>query len=397
MNNLFFKFFLNFSYKYLGNFIYIFKKRKTQTFKKNDLLVFNRTDRIGDAILSLPFFLSLKEKQINFIVLTSKYNDWVLKPFIKTKILTNFNLDESSGKILCLLRRYLSIINFKKNKIDSKKFYIDLKGEYDLPKDFNDYYKIHLKNWYLNLKFSNYIINDTYTYLSKKNLIDKYVDLIEEVFKIKLNVEELPNLLLNKIKEIKTLNLKKYISKNYILILCSNKEFKNFTIDNWIFFLNNINYTGKILIVDDFKKEIIKQLKRKMIYLKNKDKLIFVEEEFDLWELSNLSYNSKYLIGLDGGAFNFLQFFTNSIEFIFYSNPLVWRSFSLNKYVKIYCKDFLCIEKSIQKNKNKKLIIYNKKFSDSPYYEFYKVKNEIYSKKYLKEISNIINKELSNL
>ena len=63
----------------------IFKRKRYINPKKIRTILINRTDRIGDTVITLPLLLELN-KFFDITVLTSEYNDSILNKFFKTKI-----------------------------------------------------------------------------------------------------------------------------------------------------------------------------------------------------------------------------------------------------------------------------------------------------------------------
>lgn len=90
-------------------------------------ILVNRSDRIGNAVVSLPFLLELN-KRFDLTVLTSQYNDFILNPFLKTKVVTDKPV--KLGEVL----RYLTVNLFRKSpdpaagKTGQYDLYLDLVG-----------------------------------------------------------------------------------------------------------------------------------------------------------------------------------------------------------------------------------------------------------------------------
>ncbi len=71
---------------YLG--ILLRKKSPRYRFSGIRSILIKRTDRIGDAAVTLPLLLAL-DKRFQVVVLTSKYNDSFLNKFLSTEISTD--------------------------------------------------------------------------------------------------------------------------------------------------------------------------------------------------------------------------------------------------------------------------------------------------------------------
>jgi len=325
------------------------------TFKNSEIL-FNRTDRIGDAIVTLPFFLALKNKGIKFKVLCSPYNKWVLEPFVEVEEIKDFKFSEHS--FLKLIKNigtslpYL-LIPTKHKKKGKNILFIDLKGDFYSSEKFKNYYQIHFKSFLLNLKYSDYVFDDFYVFGSKMHLLEKYSMIFDS---LDLDIKEFPD----ELKEYISNNHNKEIDnlvnslKDFIIIFVGNKEFRNLNIEQWKHLIENINYKGNILIIDDPSQNYLKKLKS----IIKKENVMFLEKAYDLWSLMYLAMHSKLVVGIDGGGFNFLQMPTNAFEIIFYTNEKVWRPFSRNKYRVIRKYKNHVIEKSITSQNLKKYIYY---------------------------------------
>ncbi|ADC69097.1 hypothetical protein MFS40622_0402 [Methanocaldococcus sp. FS406-22] len=334
----------------------LFKKRRLNIDLTKTLILFNRTDRIGDAIVTLPFFLALKNKGIKFKVLCSPYNKWVLEPFVEIEEIKDFKFSDFEFSIKSLLFNILSsIATYLKNLFIEKNkniTFVDLKGDFHLSERFKNYYQIHFKSFLLNLKYSDYVFNDFYVFGSKMQLIEKYSMIFDNLEDIEEFPKELKEYIINNHnKEIDTLINS---LKDFIIIFVGNKEFRNLNIEQWKYLIENINYEGKIVVIDDPSQNYLKRLKS----IIKKENVIFLEKVYDLWSLMYLAMHSKLVIGVDGGGFNFLQLPTNAFEIILYTNEKVWRPFSKNEYQIIRKDRKHIIEKSITSQNLKKYIYY---------------------------------------
>ncbi|MDI6782459.1 MAG: hypothetical protein QME49_10225, partial [bacterium] len=69
--------------KGIGKLIASVRNRDLKQIKIKKILV-NRSDRIGDAIITLPFLLELKKQGYELTIMTSMYNDFILNRFFPT-------------------------------------------------------------------------------------------------------------------------------------------------------------------------------------------------------------------------------------------------------------------------------------------------------------------------
>src|SRR3990167_3468402 len=83
-------------------------------------ILIKRTDRIGDAVISLPLLLELS-KRFKVTVITSRYNDFLLKEFLETKIFTERPLSFIQSIKMIINFFFASRENEKNNIVSAKK------------------------------------------------------------------------------------------------------------------------------------------------------------------------------------------------------------------------------------------------------------------------------------
>ena len=366
--------------KALTDFLYFIGRKNKKLYKdlaindiRNSFFIFNRTDLIGDAIVTLPFFLSLKKQGLKFKVLCSKYNKWVLEPFVNTEVL-NVEDETSSEKLLNLIN--FTYLFLRKNRQKKKNFFFDLVGSrYVTKKYYKEFFCIHCKSSVTNLMLSDYIINDYYVTFGKLHLIEKYKLFFEE-FGINLFIDEFPKELDGYILKNHNPEIEKLINfyKKFIIVYVGNKNYRNFSPYDWKSIIEKINYDGYILVIDDLTNYRASVLQR----IVNKSNVKIINNNYDLWSLMYLAKFADWVIGIDGGGFNFLQIPTNAIGIYFYTNVNTWKPYSNNPYYNIYFdkKTKIKVIKSITSYNKKKLVIFvDEKDYIKAYYEKYKLKN----------------------
>ena len=103
----------------------------TKVTGSNSILI-NRTDRLGDAIVILPLLLALKDR-FQLTVLSSQYNDWVMKDLVKTiPIKKVLKYNKSIRDFFQLSFLYLSLLKFflrKSNNHQEYDIFLDLVGD----------------------------------------------------------------------------------------------------------------------------------------------------------------------------------------------------------------------------------------------------------------------------
>jgi len=90
-----------------------------------------------------------------------------------------------------------------------------------------------------------------------------------------------------------------------------------------------LEYNGNILIVDDPAFRVLPYLRKFL----SRRSVYFLEKKFDLWTLMYIAKFADWVVGIDGGGFNFLQMPTNAYQINFYTDVETWKPFSNNPYV----------------------------------------------------------------
>ncbi|MEO2069349.1 MAG: hypothetical protein ABGX27_07555 [Desulfurobacteriaceae bacterium] len=299
----------------------------------------------------------MKRLGINFIVFASKENHWVIKPFVKVKIIDSF-FPSMLEKLLIFFRNLLTI--FRKQDKKNFKIFFDLKGDLKLSQHFckKGYFCIHCKNLLLNLCCSDYVINDFYSTFGKKQLLEKYLEFFRNAG-IQLQIEEFPKEVEEYIKKVHSPKADKILEslEKFSIVFVGNKPFRNFRTDEWkVLIEKGLKYEGTILIVDDPSFKVLPYLKENL----TRENVKFLEEKLDLWSLMYVAKFADWVLGIDGGGFNFLQMPTNAYQINFYTDVETWKPFSLNPYrVEDSFKNVILISSITSQNKRKKVLFVN--------------------------------------
>ena len=350
-------------FKYLTElyFSLLFRNPDLSVGKNFELFVFSRNDRIGDAIVTLPFLLALKKKGIEFKVLSSKENDWVLRPFVKTQVVENRELSLLKKIFLLILGIFFGILRRRNAKKSRLKVFFDLKGDYFLSRFFSkrEYFCVHCKNLLLNTLHSDYVLDDFYSSFGKKQLIEKYLSFFEKMG-VSLDIEEFPEEIEKFIRKNHNSEIDKLLEEldNFIIVFVGNKKFRNFDPIQWKEIIEKgIIYEGNILVVDDPSKRNLSFLERTL----QGNNVLFLEKTYSLWDLMYLAIFSKWVVGVDGGGFNFLQMPTNAFEILFYTDVHTWKPYSNNKYIleRRFTNNVCLISSETSQRKVKKVLFVN--------------------------------------
>jgi len=332
--------FLNFAlfmYLWLWKIIKLFRWNKNIDLKNIKKIIFNRKDRIWDAVIAKPFIILfskyIKEElklDIEIEVECSKYNEFIfndknnnqyynLKP-IDTELITYWI------KILPLIKYFLGCLYiqtiFKRKKINKNKkcnsVYVDLVWDYKTLLN-----KMEDKNLWLiwpNLGLNNYLldfsITNSYVGQSNINLIESYINLIWQCFELR--------------------DFRKYVYKNInsffedynnwkksgLLIFVWNKEYRNLSVYmryKLILNISNILKDEKITVLDDNSNIIYNELKK----YKFPDNVELLKNGMILDEVKELAKKFRLIIWIDGWWFNYIRTVTDSLEIFTLGNPNV--------------------------------------------------------------------------
>lgn len=308
-----------------------FRKSKVSTkVNANEIktILVNRSDRLGDAIISLPFLMELN-KRFNVTVLTSNYNDVVLRDFLKTQIVVDKPL--TLTEVIKVILRNLISFNypFKKNNVTARyDLYIDLVGIRGLAV-FLKVKKENLCRHYIGFNMFIWSLLLDYAYrgsaeLSKKHIMDVYSQMFYEGLGLDIDIPDYIDLS-SKMVRPEDLNL----PSRYIFINISGyKKFRGPSAKMYAQLVNALNFSDDFVVMDELNQPNLEEFKRYAA----KDNICYLEKNYSIWELLYISRNSLLYIGSDSGITHILQVPTNSVLFFATGTSTFWRPFSKNLY-----------------------------------------------------------------
>jgi ADP-heptose:LPS heptosyltransferase len=311
----------------IGNIIR--RKRRLDPSRIKSILV-NRADRLGDAAVSLPFLLELGKK-FKITVLTSQYNDSVLKGILDTEVFTDNPLPISTVISRMLKQALCFGLSYRRNAEPKYDLYLDLVGisaiDVLLKVKANNLCRYHigfnLGPWNLLLDYSaakNPVL------FSRIHLLDSYRLLLKNSLGLVVDIPD-------------NLNLDKYLTRPgdfslpdpYILInISGGNKFRGPKLQGYAKILEELNFTGRIVVMDDQGRSGLAQLKG---YLK-KENLYYLERDHPIWELAYIAKHSVMYIGSDSGITQLLASLTHCVIFFATGSHLVWRPYSKTAYSK---------------------------------------------------------------
>jgi ADP-heptose:LPS heptosyltransferase len=328
------------------------KKRKLDPAEIKTILV-NRSDRIGDAIVSLPLLLEL-HKRFKVTVLTSQYNDAILQEFLSTEIF----LESPApfwNSIKMALVNIVRLLRLKKTAAASRyDLYLDLMGMRGL----DTFLRVKEKNlcrYYVGFNlgmgnlFLDYADNKNPALFSSVTLVDSYRRLIRESLGLDLTIPDYPDLTAV-ISKPNDFNL----SSPFILVnIAGFDKFRGPSAETYAGIINAIDFPGTFVILDEPQGPNTAAFKKHA----QKNNLFYLKDNYSLWQFYSIARSGTLYIGSDSGISQFLGQATHCLIFFATGGHKVWRPYSSNPYTKKNI-DGLCVEETRNSANQIKKIIY---------------------------------------
>lgn len=293
-------------------------------------ILINRADRLGDAAVSLPLLLELN-KRFEVTVLTSQYNDFILKGFLKTKVFLVQPLPFVESVKMIFKNLFLSRQKRKNNRQPKYDLYLDLMGI----RGVNVFLKVKEQNlcrYYagFNLGIWNslldYAARGNPALFSKMHILESYQELIRDSLSIELDIPDHVDL---SAKMVKSGDFN--IESPYLLVnIAGGDKFRGPTPRMFAEILNQLDFKGKIVVMDDLGQPDVNEFKKHI----KRENIIYLEEDHSLWELLYISKNSLLYIGSDSGITQLLSEPVNCCIFFATGSSVAWKPYSKNPYLK---------------------------------------------------------------
>ena len=335
---------------YLG--ILLRRRRPGYRNSKIESILIKRTDRIGDAAVTLPLLLAL-DKRFKVVVLTSKYNDSFLNKFLSTEIFTDVPTGLFGSLGLMVKGVFLWLGSPRKNppKYD---LFLDLNGLRDLD-TFLKVRKDNLCRYYVGFNMGiwnlllDYALPDYPVLFSQEHILDSCRKLVRDALGCDL---DLPDAIDFSDKMTRPADFE--MKEEFILVNISGRDqFRGPEPEFYARLIDSLDFSGKIVIMDGLRRVNFPGFKSSV----KKDNIVYLERDFSLWELLYIAARSSLYVGADSGISNLLQFSTNAILFFATGIPWVWRPYSKNPY-RIEKMDRLIVEQTVNSCGLTKKILY---------------------------------------
>lgn len=295
-------------------------------------ILVNKADRIGDAIVALPFLLELK-KYFQLTILTTKSNDFVFRDFFITNIILEkprYIYDE----LKAILKTFLLLFQKTDKNVPQYDLYLDLNGirEIDLllemKKENKCKYYAGLNSGPFNI-FLDYAYKNNSMLFAKHHILETFMEIAHECFQLDIEVPDFIDLS-SKMKQPEGLEL----NSLFVLVNISrSNNFKGPLVEFYAEIVKDLSLSKDInfFIMDDPGQPNMRTFRN----LIGDDKRVsYLNMDLSLWELLFIASKSMLYIGSDSGATNFLNLYTNAIIFYGSGLPIPFKPYSKNPYIK---------------------------------------------------------------
>jgi len=298
-------------------------KRKI-TIEKNKVLV-NCAERLGDAIATMPILFAI-EKKYDVTVITTAYNDEVLRPFFKTEIfeksvrqgtldkfLDNVLKDAAAFTILC--GWYLE------SRLANKNY------EYDV--FFNR--SAGTEPWHYALSRSRYVVGFKRYWAALFDSIVEPLDLAPLGIDVKSDSEYISRTI-RRIDEFVGDAAIPRVREPYLLVNVGCKAQRNLPEEAWLVILDKLARFGesegiRIVVMDNRENDTIAKLMPRTTPRKN---LIFIQNGLSLWQGYKMAKRALVYLGMDIGPSHLLQLPTNAALIFTSGDHRTWRPYAMN-------------------------------------------------------------------
>lgn len=296
----------------------------------------NRSDQIGDAVVSLKIISALAEKFGEVSVVVSEKNKFVFQGEKKIKLVMEkgkplYQRQSLFSKIAYFFTEALaSPFRASGEKAPEYDLIIDLIGDFSIKDRHPSRHIIGPNRGPFSLFYSCFY--RTSFAASGMHLLDAYHEMISDCLGIKLALDDLPPADFSKKK------------KRRIFVFTGSTPDRNLSYEKWKEIIEAAAEVAPCAVADDPAQLIMNQLKSDPgIKGSKRIELIFGGRELD--ELAKIANESSLLIALDGGGEHYLERYTNALVIYTCGLPAEWKPYSLNPYKQILLeKNHICEE-----------------------------------------------------
>jgi len=321
--------------------------------KKAQRILINRSDRIGDAVLTVPLIRKLSLMGYQVDVIASKTNRFIFDKAGIT-VISECSMEPKNPAIeflqffLALARIVITKFGKRKPKYD---VFLDLVYRFLEPvKNFTSFSGKTI-GYAFGLHSLAYDYRLPYPHKEPmQKAIEKMIQLFEPSFSYVPSVSDFADFAVVSKRVSDVIPVERFI-----VFHIGGKKGRTIKEDYIVGFLNKVNL--RTLVVDDPGKRSIKRVKERI----NNPNVTFVEDEFSLFELLTMTAHSNCIlyIGHDGGHSHLLGYPTNSLMIFTMGQHPVWRPYTFIPWKKKEITPGLILERSELEGREK-MILYRK-------------------------------------
>lgn len=331
---------------WLGTQIIRMKKPRTVDLKNLKTIYLNRSDRIGDAIISKPFIKLLVEWlrqngcHAEIVIIASQYNRFILIELEDTennvKLISEEKPDFYESKLYRMILKHINFL-YKTlafrwthgNTRDEKSLFFDMGGG-----DFNTILKYKESDNSIiigpNVFWGSHILDialeHSYVHYSNVNLIESYIEIIEKTFGLENTFQ---NFIYDHIDEF--YNYDKSTKKSGICLFVGVKEFRNLPVATWRRVIREVAeaFPDETIIVLDDNTNLLYDI---FVHEKFPNNVVIEKNTYSLQGFTERVAKCTFVAGVDGGGINMIKYHTNSCFINTFAQPNVWSCF-IGRYV----------------------------------------------------------------
>ncbi|MDD5376611.1 MAG: hypothetical protein PHH16_00675 [Candidatus Gracilibacteria bacterium] len=326
---------------WLGKCIIRMKKPRVVDYKNLETIYLNRSDRIGDAIISKPFIKLLIEWlrangcSAEIVILASQYNRSILSSLEdienNVRIISEEKPDFYESKLSRMISKHL---NFLYQTLVFRWSHGNTRNEHALFFDMGggDFTTIlrykELVNPLVigpNVFWGSHILDialeHSYVHYSNVNLIESYIEIIEKAFGLRNGFRDFIYDHLAEFYHYDT-----HIPKSGICLFIGVKEFRNLPVATWrrIILETAEAFPDETIIVLDDHTNLLYDI---FIQEKFPANVVIEKNTYSLQGFTERVAKCAFVAGIDGGGINMVKYHTNSCFINTFAQPNVWSCF----------------------------------------------------------------------
>lgn len=324
---------------FLGKCIIRMKKPQTIDLKNLKTLYLNRSDRIGDAIISKPFIKLLIQWLRNngctaeIIILVSKYNRFILQDLenIKNHIYVmeeSKNIDDYESKLYRMILKHIRFLyktllfRWKYGSYrDRTSLFFDMGGG-DIVTILR-YKELHNSmvagpNIFWGSHILDIALEHSYVHYSNINLIESYIEIVTKVFGLNNSFQDF---IYDHISTFYEYDITQ--KRSGICLFVGVKEFRNLPVHTWRRIIHEISTafpTETITVLDDNTNLLYNVFKLESF----PQNVIIEKNTYSLQNFTKYVAAFSVVVGVDGGGINMVKSLTNSCFLNTFAQPNVW-------------------------------------------------------------------------